>query len=220
MNQSLPFSGHLLSILRDYQSNGVSPMICATCPALCCSQGGFALLENVLRIYDRYRQGRLKREGYRFAPGFSFCEFIFEYFDVWAREIDDPTGKKHALLLFHMKTLGPEGHLVSIPDAGDYWEIREGLFELNPWMSRGCVFLSKPLPSWMEGDDGMTRHCILHTPQSATHLTEKPIDCVLHTCTSRLKSKRPNEKLMRKWFVELATAFPNSVRRFQKLQGK
>lgn len=202
----------LSALIRRYQRGGVSAKTCSRCPSLCCSQGGFALLENVLLIYDLYRKGRLERADYVFEPGLAFDDFVFTYFDVWTRKIG---GRK--LVMFHMKNLGPGGNLVSVPDAGDYWEIREALFGRNPWMSRGCVFLSRELPGWMQGDGKTVRHCILHNKNSATRLTAKPLDCVFHTCVSRMKSRRPSRKIMERWFRALAKHFPDSLPRFNRM---
>lgn len=210
------FPGRVLKIIARYHRGGVSAKTCAKCPALCCSQGGFALLENVVLIYEKYRAGRLKRTDFTFEPGMEFGEFVFTYFDVWTRDID---GSK--LVMFHMKCLGPDNNLVSIPEIGDYWETRSALFERNPWLSRGCVFLSRELPAWMEDDGGETRGCILHSPESAAHVTAKPVDCVFHTCVSRLRAKNPGQGVMEKWFRALSMCFPGSERRFKKMtEGK
>ena len=59
----------VLSVVRDYHRGCVTPTQCQACSSICCSQAGFAILENVLEIYDLYTSGKLKRKGYRFPKG-------------------------------------------------------------------------------------------------------------------------------------------------------
>ena len=94
-------------------------------------------------------------------------------------------------MLFHMRSLSQDGTLIGIPAGGDYWEIRAELFQQNPWLNRGCVFLSHKVGNWPEDDRDASRHCILHTPSSGTNVTAKPIDCVFYTCNKPIDGRVP-----------------------------
>lgn len=58
-----------------------SSEVCLGCTGKCCSGPGFALLENVVEIYDRYITSNLTRSDYQYKPNLSFCQFVMEYFD-------------------------------------------------------------------------------------------------------------------------------------------
>jgi len=217
MTQALPRS--LVDFLAEYHAGGVSESDCQACSSPCCSHGGFAILENVLQIYERYRAGKLIRAGYQFESGASFEQFVFKYFDVYKKTVVLEEGET-TVILFHMRSLSSDGHLIKIPAVGDYWETRAALFRSNPWMSRGCVFLSHGGPSWPEDDRDSSRHCILHVANSSSDVTSKPIDCVFYTCDRPIKAREPSVEQSIRWFQLLATHFPNSVERFEQLIGR
>jgi hypothetical protein len=196
--------------------DGTPPEACARCAAGCCSRGGFAILENVMRIYERYRAGQLQRADYQFAGGLNFREFVEQYFDIQVWTPESPEDGK-GVVIFHMKNLGPGGSLVSIPQVGEYWDVRNELFDRNPWLNRGCIFLSEGLPDG-GADDGRTgRHCILHEAQSGNCVTAKPIDCVFFTCTEPGVPRSVDEATEEQWLATLAACFPGSIERFKRL---
>ena len=196
------------------------PQECIACSSSCCSPGGFGVLENVLAIYELYRRGELKREDYEFPLGLSFRDFVKAHFDV----IWYPTGKwlwKKQIACFFMKSLSGDGHLISIPWVGNsFHETRAPLFGENPWLNKGCVFLSKNVEEWLADDKDDSRRCILHHPESSSHLTQKPIDCVFFVCTKPQESKVPTKRISGRWFRALAVSYPKSVERFLSLVEK
>ncbi len=207
----------LLTAIAAHQEGGVSREDCEACSSGCCSRGGFAILENVLEIFRLYSHGELFREDYIFTPGLKFSEFVRKYFDIWMEEIE---GREDPLMCFHVRSLGPVGEPIGVPPVGGYWETRSQLFDRNPWLSRGCVFLSKAVPDWPIDDRQGNRQCILHSLSSDTHITAKPIDCVFHTCDRPYKARVPSADESDRWFRALADAFPHSRRRFERLMGK
>ena len=211
-----PYPEPIVQFLKEYHFAGVSEEDCRACSSPCCSLGGFAILENVVQIYELYQRGGLRRADYEYEPGLSFADFVFKYFDVYKKKVPAESGEP-TLMLFHMRSLSQEGNLISIPAGGDYWEIRAELFQQNPWLNRGCVFLSHKVGNWPEDDRDASRHCILHTPLSGSHVTAKPIDCVLYTCNKPIEGRVPTEEQSANWFRLLATHFPNSLERFEAL---
>ncbi len=216
------FPPRVLKLLEDFHRGGVSPEDCRNCSSDCCSHPGFGILENVELIYEIYRQGRLKREDYEFPPDLSASEFLHKCFHI-ARI---PTGKSfwtRELIVFRMKTLSRDNELIAIPTSGYYYDVRYELFNSNPWLNKGCIFLNKRVDEWSdEGTDepeGSSRHCILHSAMSATHVTAKPIDCVFHTCRSPHKPHTPTFKESRRWYRALAVCYPHSFERFNQLVG-
>jgi len=216
MSTELPSA--VRAMLAQHQQGGVAATECKRCSSPCCLQGGFALLENVEAIYDRYREGGLKRDDYRFPPGLSFTEFALTYFDVTVRTTGRGKSKRQ-LLLFHMRSLSAEGQLIAIPAVGDYYEVRCQLFDDNRWLNRGCVFLSKRTPVWPDDDQDGERHCILHQEDATEHLGLKPIDCVFLTCDTPKEIRYPSATESDHWFSTLARAFPGSVERFRAMMG-
>jgi len=204
-------------ILKKWHSDAVTAQDCEACSSPCCSHGGFAILENVLAIYDLYQRGELKREDYEFPPGMSFLDFIKTHFDVsWY-----PTGRwfrKKEIVCFFMKSLSSDGHLITIPWVGNsFHETRATLFEENPWLNKGCVFLSKKVDEWPSDDKDASRRCILHHPVSSNYVTHKPIDCVFYVCVKPHEPKVPTRRLSSRWLRALAISFPNSVKRFGRM---
>jgi hypothetical protein len=208
----------VVRFLDEYHAGGVTERDCRACSSPCCSLGGFAILENVVQIHELYRRGALRRADYDYEPGLSFAQFVFKYFDVYKKSVTVDGGDT-TLMLFHMRALSADGHLVSVPGGDDYWEIRRELFERNPWLNRGCVFLSHKVDNWPNDDGDAGRHCILHAPNSATAVTAKPIDCVFFTCNRPLEARMPTAEQSSTWFQLLAEHFPNSLERFEALIG-
>ncbi len=211
-----PYPAPIVRFLKEYHSGGVTEADCLACSSPCCSLGGFAILENVVQIYELYRQGGLRRTDYEYQPGLGFADFVFQYFDVY-KKLVPLAGGEVTLMLFHMRSLSQDGNLIGIPAGGDYWEIRAELFQKNPWLNRGCVFLSHKVGNWPEDDRDASRHCILHTPSSGSHVTAKPIDCVFYTCNKPVDARVPTQEQSANWFRLLATHFPNSLERFEAL---
>ena len=114
--------------LDEYHRGGVTEDDCRACSSSCCSLGGFAILENVVAIFERYARGELRRSDFEFAPGLSFGEFVFQYFDVYRKTVKGGNGET-TLMLFHMKSLSADGNLISVPGGDDYWDIRKELFD-------------------------------------------------------------------------------------------
>ncbi len=219
MKNEVPLPAAIVRFLDRYHAGGVTEADCRACSSPCCSLGGFAILENVLEIYERYRRDELRRADYRFAPGLSFSDFVFQYFDVYKKKVV-VNGQESVLMLFHMRSLSGEGQLISIPASGDYWELRRELFERNSWLNHGCVFLSREITNWPQDDGDGSRHCILHTPASGAHVSAKPIDCVFYTCNRPKEGRLPSQEQSAEWFRLLAEHFPNSLERFEALIGK
>ncbi len=103
----------------------------------------------------------------------------------------------------------------------EYQPLTRGALRLLADYHKGCVFLSKKVPSWPEDDKDSSRRCILHRAESATHLTAKPIDCVFYTCLEPFKAKTPTVKESRRWFRRvLAVLSPRSLERYRALVEK
>jgi len=214
---SLPVK--IKKIISKYHRECISKQECKECSSWCCSHGGFAILENVLLIYDLYRNGKLVREDYDFPIGLSFTDFVRNYFDVSFYLIKSHFKYKQ-FVTFHMKSLSTDGHFISIPSIGSFHETRAELFASNPWLNKGCVFLSKRLDESSEEDNDQSRGCILHSTKSETQLTAKPIDCVFHICVSPKQMKVPSPQQSKKFDKALAKYFSCSVERFLRLVGE
>lgn len=215
-----PYPKRIARILKKWHVGAVTPRDCVACSSSCCSHSGFALIENVLKIYDLYRRCELKREDYEFPPGLSFSDFVRMHFDVlWV-----PTGNRFwnkLIAVFFPKSLSGDGHLLSIPwVGGSYYKTRAALFTENSWLNKGCVFLNKKNDEWPSDDKDGSRQCILHHPDSSGHLTQKPIDCVFYVCTTTCECKVPTRRFSRRWFRALAASYPRSVERFLSLVEK
>ena len=212
----------LLDQIADYHAGGISPQDCLACSSPCCAHGGFAILENVIEIYERYRRGKLQRTDYSFLQNLTFREFVLEYFDVYRHDVPD-TDPCESIVLFHMRSLSPDGHTISIPPVAtvaEYCRARNAFFEANAWMNTGCVFLSHKLSAWPNDDHHAGRHCILHETESSTQITAKPIDCVFHTCNTPKTARQPTSEQSDSWLAALARQYPRSVERFRELVDK
>ena len=217
---ALPLFPDVADQIASHHDGGITEKDCIACSSPCCSHGGFAILENVVLIYERYKEGTLKRDDFEFNPGLSFQDFVFQYFDVYV----DRTGQlwwKRDILCFHMKSVDSTGTPISIASTTDsYWETRASLFESNPGLNKGCVFLSKKAPDWPEDDGDSSRHCILHTSEAGKRITEKPIDCIFFTCDTPKNPRDLSPEFSRRWFRTLSRAYPRSVERFEALVSK
>src|SRR5271169_2624247 len=67
-----PYPDAIVRFLSEYHSGGVTESDCRACSSPCCSLGGFAVLENVVQIYELYQHGGLRRADYEYEPGLSF----------------------------------------------------------------------------------------------------------------------------------------------------
>jgi hypothetical protein len=175
-------------------------------------QGGFAILENVLFIYDAYLNGELARDGYTFPPGLSFKRFAAKYFDYSVM----PVRREKKLALFHARTLSRRGGLISWNDVGDF-SVGNPRFVATCSQSRGCIFLNRGFDHWPEVAESHVKHCILHRRHNNTCLTPKPIQCVFFICAKPGEPRHPSTKLAAQWYRALAEAYPNSVERFRQL---
>jgi len=175
-------------------------------------------MKNVLAIYALYQQGKLRRKGYRFPRGLSLKDFIFQYFDVWSRNVGEE-GQEQEVVFFHMKSIDEKGRPISIPGGGDCWKTRSELFCHNPWLNWGCVFLSHKCPNWPQDDGYKKRRCILHTSDCQEFIGPKPIDCIFYTCIEPYECKMPSKEESDAWFRALAAAFPGSKERLIEIIG-
>src|ERR1035437_5799732 len=69
----------IVDFLAEREKKSHSP--CSQCNASCCNGPGFALLENILEIYQKDVSGSLMRSDYNFISGLTLSQFIFRYFD-------------------------------------------------------------------------------------------------------------------------------------------
>lgn len=206
----------VMGMLEEWHKGAVGPKGCETCSSACCSHPGFAVLENVVLIYERYKKGLLVREDYEFPKGMSWVEFVGTYFVIWGF----PTGRwpfKKNITCFFPKTLSSNNHLINIPSVGGFFRTRSQLFKENTWLNKGCVFLNKKVEEWPHDDKDTSRHCILHDPESDTHMTAKPIDCVFYVCSEAIRAKTPKREFSGEWFRALAVSYPDSLERYKKI---
>jgi hypothetical protein len=204
------------SQIEKHHVGGISGSDCLACSSGCCSQSGFAILENVISMYDLYERGGLKRKGFKFSRRLSFNDFAFTHFNVYV-EMVGPKEHQEGLVQFYPKSIDERGRLIAIPGGGEFYAVRSGLFRDNPWLGRGCVFLSHPCPNWPEDDGYSKRRCILHTPDCYTIVGPKPIDCLFYTCMKPYTPVCPSPEESVAWHAALSKAFPRSVERFKQL---
>ncbi len=218
MNKS-PLPKPVAKILSEWHRDSIREEDCKACSSACCSHSGFAILENVTLIYEKYKDGKLVRSDYEFPKNLTFTDFVSKYFDIEGYSFDAWIFKKK-LLVFHMRSLAENNEIISLPRMGNYWMIRASLFNQNPWLNKGCVFLNKKVPNWPEDDKDSSRMCILHAPDSHELITEKPIDCIFFTCTQMMRLKTPTPQISEQWLRTLAVSFPDSIRRYNLLLDK
>jgi hypothetical protein len=193
------FPQEVREIIEEHHRGGIGNHDCMRCSSWCCSHSGFGILDNVKLIYKAYQAGLLKRDDYSFAQGLSFEEFVSTYFDVAVYE-----SGKESLAMYFPKCLNEDGEPITIPIySSKYVDVRGRLFRENGWLSRGCVFLNKMTSRWPDDDKNLTRKCLLHTDQSQTHLSMKPVDCVFHTCEHLMEPKEMSRELRDRWFKAL-----------------
>ena len=203
----------LLDILQENHRDSVDSAVCGSCAGLCCIQGGPGILENVLLIYEAYKRGELVRSDYEFESGLTLSAFVARYFDVCFMRT--ATG---VLAFFYAKTLTEDNKLTS-------WNSMDGYSVVDPELrdkvsrSAGCVFLDRKVVDWPDGDPGGARGCILHKPENDTCLTEKPINCVLHTCDAPYNIRHTDAALAAEWLNILAREYPDSQDRFNSLMA-
>ena len=118
MNQ-IPLHNRVKKTLKEWHSDGVSENDCLACSSGCCSHGRFAILENIILIYEKYINGDLVLEDYQFIPNLSFSDFVWKYFDIYSYSTGSRFFKK-SIVIFHMKSLTEDNQLISIPEGGSY----------------------------------------------------------------------------------------------------
>jgi len=209
----------LMKIVKEHHKGGVTSSDCIACSSPCCGSGGFAILENVLAIYEVYTRGELIREDYEFPKNLSLIEFVENYFDVIARDVNDTGNEDDYLVFFHMRSLDENKRPISVP-PDDFWETRADLFNQNPWLSKGCVFLSHSVDNYNEDDANTNRHCILHGKKSSDGFPVKPIDCSHFTCTKKGYYKPRYKVEQDVWYNKINTSYPGSVKRFKQIIGE
>ncbi len=203
----------IVNLIENHQSGGASKDDCIACASSCCSQGGFAILENVVLIYGLYKHGGLKRADYEYESDLNFEGFVKKYFDVWFVKV----GRRKILTTFHMKSISSDGNLISIPGASDYYKMRAELFHANPWLNKGCVFLNKRIDDWPRDDKVKDRLCILHDPEYMKYVTAKPVHCIFYICLDAVQAKIPSEQETRDFLALLAKYFPDSKKRLEAM---
>lgn len=183
---------------RNQRSTVVSG--CNSCDSICCSAPGFALLENVNKIFEVYQTGSLSRDDYEFEKELDLCAFVYKYFDRVAF---------NSLLVFFPKTLTKDRNVVSIP-PWNYYQARE--YIQNRTEKKGCIFLSKQFDKNVTGN-----RCTLHDEEAIEKMSSKPIDCVFLTCSQIGQVIKPSPQESSLWFAMLDYYFPNSIERFNQL---
>ncbi len=179
-----------------------SSEVCLGCTGKCCSGPGFALLENVVEIYDRYITSNLTRSDYQYKPNLSFCQFVMEYFD---RVVFN-----NSLLVFFPKVISSHDMLLHVSPLG-YYEAREYIH--NRSENFGCIFLDRK----RNVGEHRGHKCILHNSSIEDKMTAKPIDCSFLTCTPSMDVINPLNTESNLWFASLDHHFPKSKERFAQL---
>jgi hypothetical protein len=192
--------------LEDRKKRISSNVDCSMCNGACCQGSGFAILENIVLIYDKYKRNDLKRDGYEFVSGLSFQQFVNSYFDDCVIN--------GGLKAFFPKTLSENNNLISIPPFGSYWENRTYIKANNRWIKHsGCIFLSKKFNDM----DSKPNYCILHDKFADKEITAKPIDCVFLSCSAVKNTVNPTLNETSVWFSLLNYSFQDSDSRYQTL---
>jgi len=183
--------------------------ICSLCNGACCKGSGFAILENVIQIYEKYKAGLLKKEDYAFIPELPFGQFINTYFDDCIIN--------GGLKAFFPKTLSNDNNLIGVPPFGSYWDNRIFIKNNNSWINHyGCIFLNRKYSEY----DSKPNYCILHENNKEHEISAKPIDCVFLSCYSIKSIKIPTQNETNLWFNLLNYCFPNSEMRYQEILKK
>lgn len=209
--KKLRLPSELIKLIKQHQHN--SNANCVECSSLCCLHGGFAILENVVAIYGMYRRKHLIRQDYRFRENLSFKGFVGTYFDISLMP-----DNYEAPVFFHTRVLSKNNTLITENSTHNSKCNADGEpFDIDNITSRGCVFLNRKIPIDNESDETPSTTCTLHSPDNETHITAKPINCVLFTCQRPLVVKQQDARFSYEWIQIINKAYPNSARRFRKL---
>jgi hypothetical protein len=184
--------------LKKREKYNFSSENCKKCNAGCCSGPGFAILENVLLIYNKYISGLIVREDYKLEQKLDFKNFILKYFDRVLLH--------NRLLVFFPKILN-NNELIAIP-PWNYFGARE--YITKRVKSNGCIFLNKKLHK----GSNTGHYCILHDDNLNNIVSTKPIDCTFLICSKDKKVINPSEDETLLWFSMLNYYFPESKKRF------
>lgn len=175
---------------------------CENCNSICCKGPGFAILENVLAIYNLYQKDLLIRNDFIFEKGLTLSAFIFKYFD---RTILN--GK---LLVFFPKILSDNKRLLSIP-PWNFWQARDYIMKREK--AYGCIFLDHIYLK----DNNTPNKCILHDDIVNEFVTQKPIDCLFLHCTDKSDIVIPTDSESALWFSLIDYHFRDSINRFNNM---
>lgn len=181
---------------------------CKRCQRPCCAFSGFATLENVRNIYQKYVAGQLVRDDYKFASGLDYRSFTLSYFDVVYHGSSE-------LVMFFPRHLSWTDHVVAFPETGDYWNARNRFFEQHSLLRAGCVFLKQKTEAISPMHDPI---CILHEPGLDETLSAKPIDCVFLTCSPGQTVKK-DDRVEGEYFRLLIKHFGHEVSEWHELLG-
>lgn len=174
---------------------------CDLCNSKCCNGPGFAIIENVIEIYNLYNNNLLHREDYVFESGLNISQFIYKYFDR--------TVLNGKLMVFFPKMLSEDDRLMNIP-PWNYWNARDYIKKREK--SLGCIFLKhKQILS-----DMSENRCILHSTET-NKLNQKPIDCLFLFCDNQRNIVKPTDTESSYWFALLDYNFPESEERFKQM---
>jgi len=105
-------------LIARHHIGGISASECLACSSGCCTQSGFAILENVIAMYDLHQQGTLKRKDFKFSKRLSFTDFAFSHFNVYVKMVG-PEEHQEGLVQFYPKSIDERGRLITIPGGGE-----------------------------------------------------------------------------------------------------
>jgi len=192
---------NISNFIHARKANDIPPNICDTCNSSCCKGPGFALFENIVYIYNLYTLNHLQRNNYSFETNLSLESFIYKYFD---RVLFNGS-----LLAFFPKILSENNELISVP-PWNYYQSRDYIYKRKS--NFGCIFLEN---NW--DSDNINNHCILHSNNLYSEITQKPIDCVFLMCSSTNSIIKPTNRESNLWISLLDYYFPNSFENFKQL---
>lgn len=214
------FNKHIEEISAKHGKGAVTKQDCINCSSGCCSLlDSYAILENVVEIYDVYLKKGFKRKNFEFEKELSFRNFVAKHFNVVTdnKRINE---ERVPFLHFHMKSLDDQGRLVSLPffRRQSYLRARGLLYQKNPWLNCGCVFLSESLPKpWPYDDKKSDRHCILHAKGRKNSAGAKPLICQTFICSTPYQKKTMNKENLMTLDIILKALRSNSQERFLEL---
>jgi hypothetical protein len=175
---------------------------CDVCSSTCCNGPGFAIIENVLQIFDLYTKGQLARDDFDFEVGLNLSQFIMKYFDR--------TTLNNRLMAFFPKMISENNRLLSIP-PWNFWEARDYIVKRET--SYGCIFLERK----RTGINDFNNRCILHNTEINDIVTQKPIDCLFLYCNLPSNIIKPTETESALWFSLVDYYFSGSIQKFNQL---